>query len=208
MTEPLESISAVDRQHGVPGDERTRCAMAMAAESAALDAPSFATEAWRRAAELDADAGLGTRIAARAVLQRSDGRFLLFRYDFHDGTQRFIIPGGGAEAGEDPTTAARREVLEETGTAPHDLRFSGLVLFHLLTSSLQAGRTPTVQYSPIMLGTIDDDLPDTGGRQALWFSVEEFAALPPRPLTEPILAILRAAERGETIAPRAVWLPG
>ena len=85
---------------------------------------------------------------------------------------------------------------------------SGLLLFHLLASTIYgADRTPTIQYSPIFTGTIADELPDTGGREAHWFTIDEFEEQPRRPISDPIIAILRAAERGETIEPQAVWLP-
>jgi 8-oxo-dGTP pyrophosphatase MutT (NUDIX family) len=145
----------------------------------------------------------------RGVLQRpSDGRFLIFRYPFRDGTRRFVLPGGGAEEGEDPIATLHREVLEETGTEPRDLEHTGLVLFHLLASTIHGGgRTPTIQYSPVLTGTIDDELPDTGGREALWLTIEEFEAQPRRPISDPLIAILRSKELGEPIEPQAVWLP-
>ena len=65
----------------------------------------------------------------------------------------------------------------------------------------------TLQYSPVLLGTIADELPDTGGREAHWFTIDEFEAQPRRPISDPLLAILRASDSGALPAPVAVWLP-
>lgn len=210
MTDLLAWHSEIDAEFAVPGDERTALAQALAAEVADIDRPAFDTDAWQQVAALDSRDGFGTRLAARAVLTRpSDGRFLIFRYPFRDGTFRFVIPGGGAEPGEDAHTAVAREVFEETGTHARDLRPSGLLVYHLLASTIYgaADRTPTIQYSPIFTGAIEDELPDTDGREFHWFSIDEFEAQPRRPLSDPIIEILRASARGESIVPVAVWLP-
>jgi 8-oxo-dGTP pyrophosphatase MutT (NUDIX family) len=209
MTGTFTWHSEIDTRFAVPGDERTALANAMAVEAMALATLDYETTAWRALAEIDERDGFVTRRAVRAVLSRpSDGRFLIFRYPFADGSFRFVIPGGGADPGESPVAALEREVFEETGTAPRDLRHSGLVLFHLLAGSTTGnGRVPTIQYSPVLLGTIDDELPDTGGREAHWFTIDEFEAQPRRPISDPLLSILRSAERGDAIEPIAVWLP-
>jgi 8-oxo-dGTP pyrophosphatase MutT (NUDIX family) len=201
--------SEIDDRFAVPGDERPTLAAALATEAVSSVDAHFETDTWQQIARLDTRDGFATRAAVRGVLTRpSDGRFLVFRYPFRDGTRRFVLPGGGAEPGEDPIGTLCREVLEETGTEPRDLTHTGLVLFHLLASTIHGeGRTPTIQYSPVLTGTIDDTLPDTGGREALWFTIEEFEAQPRRPISDPLLAILRAREQGEPIEPQAVWLP-
>lgn len=208
MTSTFEFHSEIDARFDVPGDERIALAIMCALEAATTEDPSYETEAWQAVAALDAAAGFGTRRAARAVLRRSDGRFLLFRYPFRDGSTRFVIPGGGAEPGETALAAVQREVFEETGTHPLELQPAGVLLYHLLASTIYgADRTPTIQYSPLFVGRIADELPDTGGREAHWYSLEEFEQLPRRPITDPLLAILRASDRGERIEPQAVWLP-
>ncbi len=209
MTNTLTWHSELDLRFAVPGDERCALADAIATEAASLDQLDYETAAWRAVADLDARDGFRTRRAVRAVLRRpSDDRFLIFRYRFRDGSMRFVIPGGGAEPGEGPLEALRREVTEETGATPRDLVHSGLVLFHLLASTIHGeGRTPTIQYSPVLIGSIDDELPDTGGREVHWYSIDEFEAQPRRPISDPLISILRRSERGEAIEPVAVWLP-
>lgn len=209
MTDRLTWHSEIDAQFAVPGDQRTACARACAIEMARAEHPAFDTPTWQQLADLDQRDGFGTRLASRAILTRpSDGRFLIFRYPFSDGTFRFVIPGGGAEPGEDARETVLREVLEETGTTARDLRPSGLFVYHLLASTIYgSSRTPTIQYSPIFTGMIDDELPNTAGRECHWFTIDEFEAQPRRPISDPIIGILRASARGEAIDPVAVWLP-
>jgi 8-oxo-dGTP pyrophosphatase MutT (NUDIX family) len=202
------SRSLSDADLGVPGDERLRLALDAAVEAASSVDASFETRAWRAVAELDEAAGFETRLAARAVLRRErDDRVLLFRYVYGDGTVRLVIPGGGAEAGETPSQAAAREVFEETGTHARELRPSGLVICHLLRAS-DSFPQPRVQYSPIYLGTIDDELPHTDGREERWVSLTELEALPAElHIRAPLVEVLRAEDRGETLEPHVVWLP-
>ncbi|MGN7860360.1 NUDIX hydrolase [Microbacterium sp. 22303] len=54
------------------------------------------------------------RVAAYAVILDEDRRVLLARWT--EGRRvSWTMPGGGLEPGEDPETAVRREVREETG---------------------------------------------------------------------------------------------
>lgn len=54
------------------------------------------------------------RNAVRAVIIR-DGRVLLLRKRYEDGSERFVLPGGAQQAGEPLTTALARECREEIG---------------------------------------------------------------------------------------------
>lgn len=64
------------------------------------------------------------RTAAKVVLVDPDGRTLLFRGGDPARPQAgswWFLPGGGVDDGEDITTAARREVHEETGLRLDDV---------------------------------------------------------------------------------------
>jgi 8-oxo-dGTP pyrophosphatase MutT (NUDIX family) len=67
-----------------------------------------------------------TRLAARVLLVDEEQRLLLLRsVDPADGSVFWFPPGGGIEPGEDASTAAVREVWEETGL--QNLRLEGEV---------------------------------------------------------------------------------
>jgi 8-oxo-dGTP diphosphatase len=54
------------------------------------------------------------RNAVRALIIR-DGRVLLIRKEYEDGSQKFALPGGGQDTGETLATALIRECKEEIG---------------------------------------------------------------------------------------------
>jgi 8-oxo-dGTP diphosphatase len=56
------------------------------------------------------------RNAVRAVIIRN-GRILLLRKEYEDGSQQFALPGGAQDTGEPLTTALDRECREEIGTS-------------------------------------------------------------------------------------------
>lgn len=65
--------------------------------------------------------------AASGVVVRDDTRgvLMLWRHRFITDTWGWEVPAGRVEPGESPERAAEREVLEETGYLPHDLRQIG-----------------------------------------------------------------------------------
>ena len=64
------------------------------------------------------------RMTARAILRRSDGKYAVMyaeKFGLHS------LPGGGIEGNEDPVTALRREILEETGCTCDHIEELGIV---------------------------------------------------------------------------------
>lgn len=53
-------------------------------------------------------------VGAMCIIERDDGRMLLVRHAYRN---RWGVPGGLLNRGEDPRSAAARETLEETGLA-------------------------------------------------------------------------------------------
>jgi 8-oxo-dGTP pyrophosphatase MutT (NUDIX family) len=65
--------------------------------------------------------GTPIRPTARVLLLDLDDRVLLFRALGLDGLPFWFTPGGGADPGETPEQAARRELFEETGLSGVDI---------------------------------------------------------------------------------------
>jgi 8-oxo-dGTP pyrophosphatase MutT (NUDIX family) len=60
---------------------------------------------------------------ARVIVANDKGEVLLVKSWF--GRQKWTLPGGGVNRGEDPIEAAKRELLEETGIKNVELKFLG-----------------------------------------------------------------------------------
>jgi len=73
------------------------------------------------------------RVAAYAVVVDEHDRVLLVLSGPDDG-DRWFLPGGGVEFGEDPETGLRREVTEETGQVVEEL-----ALRHVMSDVGRAG---------------------------------------------------------------------
>lgn len=65
--------------------------------------------------------------AAGAIIERG-GRILLARRGGPPYAGTWDVPGGFVEAGEHPARALRRELREELGVAPRDVRFAGFYM--------------------------------------------------------------------------------
>jgi ADP-ribose pyrophosphatase YjhB (NUDIX family) len=63
------------------------------------------------------------RNSVRAVIIR-DGRILLLRKEYEDGSEQFALPGGGQETGEPLAMALIRECQEEIGA---DVQIGSLI---------------------------------------------------------------------------------
>lgn len=82
----------------------------------------------------------------------------------------WLVPGGGLEAGEEPTTAAKREAWEEAGIQGHIARYLGLFESYHHTG---AKKHRTAVY--IFVVTEEHaDFPEARlGRRRQWFSMED-----------------------------------
>lgn len=65
------------------------------------------------------------RQTARAIVRNADGLYaVMYAGKFH----LYSLPGGGMEDGEDPISALRREIYEETGCSCDHIEELGIVL--------------------------------------------------------------------------------
>ena len=92
----------------------------------------FSVDALHARREGDAQAHVFYRINSASwvnvVAKTEDGRFLLVRqYRQGSASVTLEIPGGLVDPGEDPATAAARELEEETGYRPASVRKIGAV---------------------------------------------------------------------------------
>lgn len=80
------------------------------------------------------DSGMATRATynlentrCAGVIAVTDDHKVIVARQFRPGPERVMdeIPGGGVDEGEDPETAARRELREETGYAPGKMELLG-----------------------------------------------------------------------------------
>jgi 8-oxo-dGTP diphosphatase len=79
--------------------------------------------------------------------------------------------GGHIEAGEDPLTSARRELLEETGLEPTDLLLAGLVL-------IDTGTSPGIALF-VFTGNAPEGEPIAGREgEPTWIPLDQFENYP------------------------------
>lgn len=79
---------------------------------------------------------LDPKVAVGTIIEVQDGRIVLVRRAIEPGYGKWVFPGGYVDRGEEITTAAIREALEEAGLV---VRLDGLVNIYSY-----AGRAPVI----------------------------------------------------------------
>lgn len=121
---------------------------------------------------------MDTRIAAYGVIER-DGLVLLSHWTEGD---RWTLPGGGVEPGEDPADTAVREIREETG---YIAQLGVLLGIHSLVISAaerihgdDALHSIQVIYAATVVGGELVHEADGSSDEARWFPLNDIDALP------------------------------
>jgi ADP-ribose pyrophosphatase YjhB (NUDIX family) len=144
------------------------------------------------------------RIAAYGVIIR-DGRILLSHWNEH-GRSGWTLPGGGIEGAEHPATAARREILEETGYEASIDRLLGIDTMVVPAAKRHSGAVPlyamrVVYRASVVGGSLRNEVGGSSD-EARWFALDEVPRLKRVSLLD-IALRLNDAEPADGIAPPA-----
>jgi ADP-ribose pyrophosphatase YjhB (NUDIX family) len=121
-------------------------------------------------ADHHSSATIPARLAVSVVLRRK-GRFLLVERANEPGRGMFAYPGGRVETGEQLTSAAGRELMEETGLAASNLREIARFDLDGADGGFQLHVFSTDTFSGV-LAAGDDAL------SADWYSLEQMRVMP------------------------------
>jgi 8-oxo-dGTP pyrophosphatase MutT (NUDIX family) len=94
-----------------------------------------------------------------------EGRFLLVRHTY--GNPQWRLPGGNMDAEEQPEEAARRELREEVGIEPVELKRLGR------QPRIRSGRRPSTVYFHARAGSAFYEISSGEIAEARWFSSDE-----------------------------------
>lgn len=141
-----------------------------------------------------------TRVGAYGLIIRDD-RVLLAHWNVAPNEPQWTLPGGGLEQGEDPATAAVREVFEETGFTVRLDELLGLDSVHFAAGE-GADPGPRARHSlrVIYRATIvaGDLRVENGGStdDTRWFDLDEVAGLRRVSLVDAALGLWRRSNGG------------
>ena len=120
-------------------------------------------------------------MAASCVVEDEQGRILLCRLSIDElDRDKWTLPGGGLDFGEDPEAGALRELEEETGLHGHVMALLGVESAVYGPNAERPGPLHSIRIVYRVEAEPGELRHETGGStdRADWFSRSELAALP------------------------------
>jgi len=145
---------------------------------------------------------LNIRNAVRAVIIR-DGRILLLRKEYEDGSEQFALPGGGQDTGETLAMALGRECQEEIGA---DVQIGSLIYVadRFKPRDTPPGSTRHLVEFLFSCDVVESYTPQNGHHpdkhqvEVLWVELATLNSLPLRPVS--IGALLQHSQHEKSVA--------
>lgn len=136
-------------------------------------------------------------MAAYAVVEDAQGRILLSRLSIDEpDREKWTLPGGGLDFGEDPEAGALRELEEETGLQRRVTALLGVDSRVYGPNPIRSGALHGIGIIYRVAVEADELRHETGGStdRADWFSRAEMDALPLVDLVQAGLAMLERSQ--------------